>query len=99
MDIVNTAVDYKDAIRARDVSDGDRIIKKKEQTIAEQLVKKLGKQELQRILAMLDTKAFFDVCDVLRVINAVERTDKGYDHFPEDLVRIMKFIKVSLAKK
>ncbi len=90
---IRTLLEYKKALRADDYIENGKNIKPKEMTVAQQLVQNLSKQELNRILAMLDTKAFVDICDLLRIINAIEGKERIYDHFPEDFYKLLKQIK------
>jgi len=97
--LIATIFKYKKALRAVDVVVDGKVIKPKTISIARQIVENCNSGDAERIAQMVQTPAFNDVCDILRITNSMSKEGKTYDNFPEDFLKIARALKVVMKMK
>lgn len=88
-------------LRAQDIFFGG-VKKPKEQVQAEELLKILDKNEIERICEILKFESFASILDVLVIEEAVVESGgqqkKPYGQFPADLLKILNSLKFLTQK-
>lgn len=89
---------HRDFIRSRDTRSPDGVPDSKVSKQTKHIAEHLNRPDLDKLVDLLSNDSFLELCDLLRIDNAVSRKEKTYDNFPLDLLELIAILRITLKK-